>query len=252
LNAIISKLNILIHIADSQMSNNPLTLGAVVSNTCPAHLPGSEPLIGRHVTLERLAQDHFPDLFENLGTHADLWAWWPDGPFSTTSEFDEYLNELLKMSADIVIYTIFLLSGPNKGRGVGLAFALSEDRLTNRVAELGLFFGPKLQRTMAGTEVVYLLGGLLFELNHRRLQWKTNSLNIPSRKAAARYGFVYEGTFRQHQINKGRNRDSAWYSIIDSEWPICKKAFEKWLENNNFDEQQRQRTRLEDIRESLK
>jgi RimJ/RimL family protein N-acetyltransferase len=234
------------------MSNNPLTLGAVVSNTNPAHFPGPEPLTGQHVTLEHLTQNHFPDLYENVGSHADLWTWWPDEPPSTTSEFDNYLNELLKMSSDLVIYAVFLLSGPNKGKAAGLAFALSEDRLTNRVAELGLFFGPQLQRTRAGTEVVYLLGGLLFELNHRRLQWKTNSLNLQSRKAAERYGFVYEGTFRQHQINKGRNRDSSWYSIIDSEWPICRKAFEKWLEDGNFDEQQRQRSRLEEIRESLK
>jgi RimJ/RimL family protein N-acetyltransferase len=234
------------------MSNSPLPLGAVVSNTNPAHRPGPEPLTGRHVTLERLTQNHFPDLYENVGAHADLWTCWPDGPFSTTSEFDDNLNELLQMSDDLVIYAVILLSGPNKGKAVGLALGLSEDRLTNRVAELGLFFGPQLQRTRAGTEVAYLLGGLLFELNHRRLQWKTNSLNLQSRKAAERYGFVYEGTFRQHQINKGRNRDSAWYSIIDSEWPICKKAFEKWLEDGNFDEQQQQRRRLEEIRESLR
>jgi len=234
------------------MSNNLPTLGAIVSNTNPAHLPGPEPLTGQHVKLERLTQNHFPDLYVNVGSHADLWTWWPEGPYSTTSEFDDALNEILEMSSDLAIYAVILLSGPNKGKAVGLGFALSEDRLTNRVAELGAFFGPHLQRTRAGTEVIYLLGSLLFELNHRRLQWKTNSLNLPSRKAAERYGFVYEGTFRQHQINKGRNRDSAWYSIIDSEWPICRKAFEKWLEDGNFDEQERQRSRLEEIRESLR
>lgn len=234
------------------MSNSSLALGAVVSNTKPAHLPGTEALTGQHVALERLTQNHFPDLYEHVGSHADLWVWWPVGPFSTTSEFNDYLNELLEMSPDLVIYAVFLLSGPNKGKAVGLAFALSEDRLTNRVAELGLFFGPQLQRTRAGTEVVYLLSDLLFELNHRRLQWKTNSLNLQSRRAAERYGFVYEGTFRQHQINKGRNRDSSWYSIIDTEWPMCKKAFEKWLEDGNFDEDQRQRSRIEEIRKSLR
>ncbi|MCJ1388434.1 hypothetical protein MMC18_001281 [Xylographa bjoerkii] len=235
------------------MSDNPLDLAAVVSNTNPAYRPGPEPLIGKHVILERLTQNHFADLYENVGSHADLWTWWPDEPPSTASEFDNYLNELLKfMIDDLAVYAVILLSGPNKGKAVGLAFALSEDRLTNRVAELGLFFGPQLQRTTAGTEVPYLLSGLLFELNHRRLQWKTNSLNLQSRTAAERYGFVYEGTFRQDQINKGRNRDSSWYSIIDSEWPICKKAFEKWLEDGNFDEQQRQRSRIQEIRESLR
>ncbi|KAE9372656.1 GNAT family acetyltransferase [Stipitochalara longipes BDJ] len=234
------------------MSNSPLSLGAVVSNTKPAQFPGPEPLTGRHVTLEHLTQNHFHDLYENVGSHAEIWEWWPDEPPSTPSEFNDYMNEFLKLSSDLVIYAVSLLSGPYKGKAVGLAFGLSEDRLTNRVAELGLFFGPQLQRTRAGTEAAYLLASLLFELNHRRLQWKTNSLNLQSRKAAERYGFVYEGTLRQHQINKGRNRDTAWYSIIDSEWPICKRAFEKWLEDGNFDEQQHQRSRIEEIRESLK
>lgn len=235
------------------MSNNPLDLAAVVSNTNAAHLPGPEPLTGQHVRLERLTQNHFSDLYENIGSHADLWVWWPDERPSTISEFYDYLNELLKSSGDdLATYAVFLLSGPSKNKAAGLAFALSKARLTNRVAEMGLFFGPQLQRTRAGTEVAYLVGGLLFELNHRRLQWETNSLNVQSRRAAERYGFVHEGTFRQDQINKGRNRDTSWYSIIDSEWPLCKKAFEKWLEDGNFDEQQRQRSKLEEIRESLK
>jgi RimJ/RimL family protein N-acetyltransferase len=233
------------------MSKNPLTLAAVVSNTSPAHFPGPEPLIGKHAILERLTQNHFSDLWESIGSQADLWIWWPDEPVSTAAEFDNYLNEFIKLSEDLVIYAVLPLSGPNKGKALGLAFALSEDRLTNRVAELGLFYGPQLQRTRAGTEAVYLLGGLMFELNHRRLGWKTNSLNLRSMKAAERYGFVYEGTLRQDQINKGRSRDSVWYSIIDSEWPTCKKAFKMWLNDENFDEQQQQRRRVEEIREGL-
>src|SRR6266567_2463562 len=109
------------------MSNNPLTVGAVVSNTNPAHLPGPEPLTGQHVTLERLTQKHFPDLYENIGSHADLWIWWPDEPVSTASKFDDYMNEFLKLSEDLVIYAVLPLSGPNKGKALGLAFALSED-----------------------------------------------------------------------------------------------------------------------------
>ena len=170
---------------------------------------------------------------------------------SSASEFDNYLNEFIKLSEDLVIYAVLPLSGPNKGKALGLAFALSEDRPTNRVAELGLFYGPQLQRTREGTEAVNILAGLMFELNHRRLAWKTNALNRQSRKAAERYGFVYEGTHRQDQINKGRSRDTVWYSIIDSEWPICKKAFEMWLEDENFDEKQQQKRRVEEIRKSL-
>jgi RimJ/RimL family protein N-acetyltransferase len=233
------------------MSKNPLTLAPVVSNTSPARLPGPEPLTGKHVNLERLAQTHFSDLYENIGSHAELWIWWPDEPASTASEFDNYLNEFLGFSKDLALYAVLPLSGPDKGRAVGLAFALSEDRTTNRVAELGLFYGPQLQRTRAGTEAAYLVAGLMFELNHRRLGWKTNSLNLQSRKAAERYGFVCEGTHRQDQINKGRSRDTVWYSIIDSEWPVCRKAFDMWLEDENFDEQQQQRRTVEEIRASL-
>ena len=237
------------------MSNNPLTLAPLVSIDKSAELPGPEPLTGRHVTLQRLTQKHFADLYENIGSHPDLWVWWPDDPPRTASEFDDYLNELLKSREskgdDLMVYAVSLLSGPTKGKAVGLGFALSRDRDTNRLAELGLFFGPPLLRNRAGTEVAYLLAGLMFDSNHRRLQWETNALNRSSRRAAERYGFVHEGTFRQDQINKGRNRDTAWYSIIDSEWPRCREAFEKWLADENFDEQQQQRRRIEEIRESL-
>lgn len=235
------------------MSNNPLSLAPIVPNTDPAHRPGPEPVTGRHVTLERLEQKHFSDLYENVGRHADLWTWWPDEPPSTPSAFDEYVEQLCHYLADdLAVYAAIPLAGPHEGKAAGIAFALSQDRLTNRVGELGLFLGPPLQGSRAGTEVAYLLAGLLFDLNHRRLQWKTNALNTSSRRAAERYGFVHEGTFRQDQINKGRNRDSAWYSIIDSEWPVCKQAFELWLEDGNFDEQQRQKRRIEEIRATLK
>ncbi|MCJ1448593.1 MAG: hypothetical protein MMC23_009110 [Stictis urceolatum] len=233
------------------MSNNSHLLGAIVTNTNPAHLPGPDPLTGQCVTLERLTQNHFPDLYGSIGSHNDLWTWWPDEPPSTASEFDDYMTAFMKLSEDLVIYAVCLLFGPSKGKALGLIFAQSESRLTSRVAELGAFYGPQLQGTRAGTEAAFLLSSLLFELNHRRLQWKTNSLNLQSRRAAERYGFVYEGTFRQDQINKGRNRDSAWYSIIDPEWPKCRKAFEKWLEDGNFDEHQQQKSRIEEIREGL-
>ncbi|KAJ9651067.1 hypothetical protein H2198_009646 [Neophaeococcomyces mojaviensis] len=234
------------------MTNDSLTPGAVVLNTNPALIPGPEALTGNHVTLERLTQNHFPDLYENVGSHNELWTWWPNGPFSKISDFVHMLNTLLEID-DLASYAILLLSGPSKGRAVGCAFAQSGEPLTNRVSEIGVLFGPQLQKTRAATEVLFLLGCLLFEkLNYRRMAWKCNSLNLASRKAAERYGLVYEGTFRQEQIVKGRNRDSCWYSMIDSEWPLCKAVYEKWLEDENFDEQQRQRRGMEEIRESLR
>lgn len=235
------------------MTTNALSLAPIVSIADPAQVPGPGPVTGKHVTLERLAQKHFSDLYENIGLHPDLWTWWPDDAPSTAAQFDDYLVEFSNlMKEDLAVYAIILLSGPSKGKAAGLAMALSEDRLTNRVGEMGFFFGPLLQRSRAGTEAVYLVCNLLFESNHRRVGWKTNSLNIQSRKAAERYGLSHEGTIRQHQINKGRNRDTAFYGIIDSEWLVGKKAFEIWLDDENFDEHQRQKRRLEVVRGSLK
>ncbi|KAK5083223.1 hypothetical protein LTR70_008287 [Exophiala xenobiotica] len=234
------------------MANNPLTPRAVASNTELALISGPELLIGKHVTLERLTQNHFSDLYGNVGSHNDLWTWWPDGPFSTAPDFVRMLNALLRIG-NLAIYAILLHSGPHQGKAVGCAFAQSKEPLTNRVSEIGVLFGPRLQRTRPATEVLFLLCRLLFEkLNYRRMAWKCDSLNLASRRAAQRYGLVYEGTFRQAQIVKGRNRDTCWYSMIDSEWPMCKKVYEKWLEDGNFDEHQRQRSRMEEIRESLR
>ncbi|TID16373.1 acyl-CoA N-acyltransferase [Venturia nashicola] len=232
------------------MSREPPILGAVVTNTDPARLPSLEPLIGRDVRLERLKQDHFPSLYENIGSHDDIWTWWPEGPFSDL-EFEQSLRHFIAVGPGIASYTVILLTGSHKDKAAGILFAFSEDRLTNRVAEIGLIFGPMLQRSKAGTEAIYILANHIFELNYRRLQWKTNSLNLRSRKAAERYGFAYEGTFRQHQINKGRNRDTSWYSILDLEWSLCKEAFEAWLRDDNFDEQQGQKRKLVEIRKSL-
>ncbi|MCJ1381587.1 hypothetical protein MMC17_004698 [Xylographa soralifera] len=234
------------------MANNALVLGALVSNTDPALVPGPESLTGQHVKVERLTKSHFPDLYENVGSHDDLWTWLADGPFSTTADFVDWLNPILEMGDDLVVYIVLLNSGPSTGKAVGVASLLGA-RLSDRVIELGVLFGPHLQRTRAGTEVLFLVGGLVFEkLNYRRLEWRCNSLNLASRKAAERYGFVYEGTLRQHGIVRERNKDSTWYSMIDSEWPMCRKVLEKWLEDGNFDEQQRQRSRMEEIREILR
>jgi RimJ/RimL family protein N-acetyltransferase len=115
-----------------------------------------------------------------------------------------------------------------------------------------IVYAPALQRTQLATEAQYLLARYAFEtLRYRRYEWKCNSLNAPSRRAALRFGFVFEGVLRQHMIAKGRNRDTAFYSILDSEWPRCRAAFERWLAPENFDAAGRQRRRLEEIRSAL-
>ncbi len=121
-----------------------------------------------------------------------------------------------------------------------------EIRPAMRVIEVGhIVYTPRLQRTPLGTEAQYLLAKYVFEtLGYRRYEWKCNALNAPSRRAALRYGFTFEGIFRQHLISKGRNRDTAWYSILDSEWPARKAAFERWLAPDNFDAHGRQKVSL--------
>lgn len=231
------------------MASDSSNLGVVV-NTSAALAPGPEPLTGKLVRLERITHNHVPDLYKNLGSYGDAWIWLGDGPFSTISDFVRWLNPLIERNNSIM-YAIILLSGPNKGKAVGLASLRAH--LNNRVMEIGVLFGPQLKGTRAGTEVVFLLGRLVFEkLNYRRLEWKCDFLNLPSKKAAERYGFVYEGTLRQCEIVDGKNKDLSVYSLIDSEWPMCEKVFDKWLGDGNFDEHQLQRNRMEEIRESLR
>jgi RimJ/RimL family protein N-acetyltransferase len=119
----------------------------------------------------------------------------------------------------------------------------------NGVIEVGnVMFSPSLQRTAAATETMYLMAKYIFEdLGYRRYEWKCNALNLPSRRAAERLGFTYEGVFRQHMIIKGKNRDTAWFSMLDSEWPNCKQAFEAWLATENFDAEGRQKRTLQNF-----
>ncbi|KAJ4580343.1 hypothetical protein HRR83_003291 [Exophiala dermatitidis] len=123
----------------------------------------------------------------------------------------------------------------------------------HRVVEVGnILFSPALQRTRAATEAMYLLARYVFEdLGYRRYEWKCDNLNLPSKRAAIRLGFTFEGVFRKHMVYKGRSRDTAWFAMVDEDWPVIKKAFEDWLRDENFDESGRQKRRLEDLRELM-
>ncbi|MBM3522511.1 MAG: GNAT family N-acetyltransferase, partial [Alphaproteobacteria bacterium] len=140
---------------------------------------------------------------------------------------------------------------PTSNTALGLAGLMRID-LPNRVIEIGsILYSPRLQRTAAATEAIYLFARYVFELGYRRFEWKCNSLNAPSRRAALRFGFSYEGLFRQHMVAKGRNRDTAWYAMLDGDWPRCRAAFEAWLDPSNFDSAGRQIRSLAAIRESI-
>jgi RimJ/RimL family protein N-acetyltransferase len=215
----------------------------------PVAVPSRTPLDGRYVRLEPLdAARHGDDLWLALqGPDADplLWDYLPYGPFAERAPFDAWLAGN-QASADPLFFVVIERAS---GRAVGL---LSYLRLAPKdgCIEIGhIAFGRVMQRTPGSTEAVYLLAQrAMGELGYRRLEWKCNALNARSMRAAQRLGFVHEGTFRQHMVVKGRNRDSAWFSLLDSEWPRCQTAFARWLSEDNFDAEGRQKQGLKALR----
>jgi RimJ/RimL family protein N-acetyltransferase len=215
-------------------------IGLPVDGT-PALRPGPVTLQGRYGGIEKLAMRHADDLWTAFQGHDQIWTYIStDGPFPDASDFRAFLPTRVEAD-DPYAYAIL----DSSGRAVGY-FTLLQIRPDMRVIEVGhVLYSPSLQRTPLGTEVQYLLARYAFEtLGYRRYEWKCNALNAASRRAALRYGFVYEGTFRQHLIAKGRNRDNAWFSMLDSEWPKRKAAFERWLAPENFDGSGRQKISL--------
>lgn len=200
-------------------------------DTTPAKRPGPVTLQGRFGSIEKLTAQHAKSLWTAFAGHDDIWTYIStDGPFSNAMEFAAFI---VKRAAAKDPYAYAIID--NSGQPVGY-FTLMEIRPEMRVIEVGhVLYSPALQRTKLGTEAQYLLAKYAFEtLGYRRYEWKCNALNAASRRAALRYGFTYEGTFRQHLIAKGRNRDNAWFSMLDSEWPQRKANFERWLAPENF------------------
>jgi RimJ/RimL family protein N-acetyltransferase len=217
-----------------------LPVGPPVDAT-PAQFPGSVTLAGRHGTVERLrAARHGPDLLDAMRGHDNIWAYIPAGPFADDATLAAYIAACEQNKE-----RIFYAALDGGGRAIGI-LSLMEIRPAMRVVEVGnIVYAPALQRTPLTTEAQYLLARYAFEtLGYRRYEWKCDSLNAPSRRAAERFGFTYEGIFRQHMIIKGQNRDSAWFSMLDSEWPARKARFEAWLAPGNFDANGRQRNAL--------
>lgn len=201
----------------------------------PARLPTPVTLRGRYTVVRPLSPSADAEsLFE--GTHRDnreeFWLYMSNGPFANVSEFRAYLDKL-NVSSDPLS---FVIADAMTDRALGHA---SYMRITpeHRVIEIGnIFLTHWLARTRAATEAMYLMARHVFEdLGYRRYEWKCNAFNLPSRRAAVRLGFSFEGTFMQHMIQKGRSRDTAWFSMLDCEWPIYKAAYEEWLSPNNFD-----------------
>jgi len=160
----------------------------------------------------------------------------PYGPFATLDDYLVWLNRVATV-ADPQFYAIVDLA---TGTATGVASYLRIDPAAGSIEVGHINYSPKLQRTIAATEAMYLMMRRAFELGYRRYEWKCNALNVPSRAAALRLGFSYEGIFRQARVDKGRNRDTAWYAMIDGDWPLVDRAFRRWLDPSNFDERGRQ------------
>ncbi len=226
----------------AEHSDATAPVGAPVDPT-PARRPDGAALKNASGGLEKLEARHGPDLWEQVDTHDALWTYMGYGPFAQGADFLTWVRERAEL-ADPFSYAVVAAGG----RALGIV-TLMEIRPEMRVIEVGnIVYGPALQRTALATRVQYLLARHVFEtLGYRRYEWKCNALNAPSRAAALRYGFTFEGIFRQHMIVKGRNRDTAWYAMLDTEWPARKRAFERWLAPENFDPAGHQKARLADL-----
>jgi RimJ/RimL family protein N-acetyltransferase len=213
-----------------------------------AKTPGRPVLRGSHVLVRPLdaANDAEPLFAVSHPPEGDpaIWTYLPDGPYGSPDDLLQMLR-WAQASEDPLYFALCRL--PDE-RPLGLASYL---RIEPRqgVIEIGhIWFGVPLQRTTAASEAIYLLARHAFDdLGYRRLEWKCNALNAASRRAAERFGFTFEGIFRQHQVVKGRNRDTAWYAITDEEWPAIGRGFEAWLSPANRDGEGRQRRALGEL-----
>ena len=223
-------------------------LGAEVDWT-PAEPPAGKPLRGTHVLLRRVDADRDAGPLHEVShpPHGDpaIWTYLPEGPFESPGALRESLRAA-EGSTDPLRYAIVRASDD---RPLGTASYL---RITPEFGamEIGhIWFGTPLKRTSGATEAIFLLARHAFDdLGYRRLEWKCNALNAASRRAAERFGFSFEGVFRQHEVIKGRNRDTAWFSIVDGEWPAIRSAFQAWLRPDNFDPDGVQRRSLAELR----
>lgn len=210
-------------------SGNPV--GLPVVELAPAQLPGGV-LEGTYCRLEPLsAQLHSVALFQAFEGHNSLWTYMPHGPFDTEDSYREWIDSR-ERKTDPFFYAIIDLETQ---QATGVASYLRIDPIARTVEVGWITYSPELQRSRIATEAMYLMMRNAFDMGYRRYEWKCNALNETSRKAALRLGMTYEGTFRQATVVKGRNRDTAWFAILDSEWPAMRANFEAWLQESNFD-----------------
>jgi len=218
-------------------------LGPEVDPFPPGSRPDMRPLHGLWVLLEPVsAERHAKDLYESVAGHDDVWTYMGYGPWDSFEAFEAWARER-EASRDPWFYAVIRR---DTGKACGMGAFMRCDA-ANGVIEIGhIWMSPDLQKTREATEAIFLMIRHCFDdLGVRRLEWKCDALNAPSRKAAARFGFAFEGIFHQHMIVKGRNRDTAWFAMLDKDWHRVRAGFERWLRPENFDEKGRQKAKLQ-------
>ncbi len=220
-------------------------IGEPVPNWTTRPAPSRAPMEGRYCRLVPLRADaHAAALYDAYAAFSDEsnWTYLPYGPFASAAKYADWIAEIESVDDPVP----FAIQTRPDDRPVGVAAYLRVNPPQGSIEVGHLCYSPALQRTAAATEAMYLMMRHAFaELGYRRYEWKCDSRNAASRAAAQRLGFRYEGTFRQAMVMKGRNRDTTWFSILDSEWPAIQVALERWLEPGNFDGEGRQRKRLQ-------
>ena len=223
-------------------------VGQPIDNWSGCEFPPRSNMVGNYVIVSPLdISRDAQQLFDanSKATDGSRFTYLPTNAFDDFAAYKAWLDGMTA-NADPILHAII---DKATNRAVGVAAFMRIDA-ANGVVEVGnINYAPALSKTIGGTEAMYLMMKRAFdELGYRRYEWKCDDQNAPSRAAAARYGFTYEGTFRNHMIYKGRNRDTAWFSITVEEWPALRTAFEAWMSPDNFDENGAQRTRLQDLR----
>ncbi len=214
-------------------------------DSAPRPLPARVPIRGQHVVLEPLHRRHAEELWRAAHGADDSWAYLGYGPFPSQAAMAAFVADMAAQHDPMAWAIRPIATGEVSGW-----LTLMDIQPKNAAIELGnIWFAPRMQRTRAATEAMYLLLKLAADdLGYTRLLWKCNALNAPSRRAADRLGFTYEGTLRAHMIVKGRRRDSAFYSIVGEEWPRCRDALLRWLDPDNFAPDGTARRSLADLR----
>jgi RimJ/RimL family protein N-acetyltransferase len=219
-------------------------VGEPVPGWSPRPRPPRTPVRGRYAAIEPIDPGrHAAELHEANAADREgrMWTYMAYGPFASPADYRRWMESAC-LGEDPLFHAIRDL---RSGRAAGVASYLRIDPPVG-VIEVGhIALAPALQKTPAATEAMFLMMARVFdELGYRRYEWKCDALNAPSRRAAERLGFTFEGVFRQATLYKGRNRDTAWYAVIDTEWPAVKRAYERWLDPGNFDAGGRQRVSL--------